>query len=77
MVWEVSQRIRIPVIGIGGIVRAEDAIEFILAGASAIQIGTANLVNPQTSIEVIQGIKKYLADNKIPHLRRLIGLFSP
>lgn len=77
MVWEVSQRVKIPVIGIGGIVRAEDAIEFILAGASAIQIGTANLVNPQTSTEVIQGIKKYLTDSKIPHLRRLIGLFSP
>jgi dihydroorotate dehydrogenase (NAD+) catalytic subunit len=77
MVWEVSQRVKIPVIGIGGIVKAEDAIEFILAGASAIQIGTANLVNPQTSTEVIQGIKKYLADKKISHLRSLIGLFSP
>jgi len=77
MVWEVSQRVNIPVIGMGGIVKAEDAIEFILAGASAIQIGTANLVNPQTSIEVIQGIKKYLTDNKIYHVRRLIGLFKP
>jgi dihydroorotate dehydrogenase (NAD+) catalytic subunit len=77
MVWEVSQRVKIPVIGIGGIVKAEDAIEFILAGASAIQIGTANLVNPQTSLEVIQGIKNYLAENKIHRLRRLIGLFSP
>jgi dihydroorotate dehydrogenase (NAD+) catalytic subunit len=77
MVWEVSQRVKIPVIGIGGIVKAEDAIEFILAGASAIQIGTANLVNPQTSLEVIQGIKNYLAENKIHCLRRLIGLFSP
>ena len=77
MVWEVSQRVNIPVIGIGGIVTAGDAIEFILAGASAIQIGTANLVNPQTSSEVIQGIKKYLVDNNIHHLRRLIGLFSP
>jgi dihydroorotate dehydrogenase (NAD+) catalytic subunit len=75
MVWEVSQRVKIPVIGMGGIVKAEDAIEFILAGASAIQIGTANLVNPQTSTEVIQGIKKYLTDNKIHHVRRLIGLF--
>ena len=77
MVWEVSQRVKIPVIGMGGIVKAEDAIEFILAGASAIQIGTANLVNPQTSTEVIQGIKKYLTDNKIHHVRRLIGLFRP
>ena len=77
MVWEVSQRVKIPVIGMGGIVKAEDAIEFILAGASAIQIGTANLVNPQTSLEVLQGIKNYLAENKIHRLRRLIGLFSP
>jgi len=77
MVWEVSQRVKIPVIGMGGIVKAEDAIEFILAGASAIQIGTANLVNPKISTEVIQGIKKYLAENKIHHLRRLIGLFTP
>jgi len=77
MVWEVSQRVKIPVIGMGGIVKAEDAIEFILAGASAIQIGTANLVNPQTSTEVIQGIKNYLTENKIHHLRRLIGLFTP
>jgi dihydroorotate dehydrogenase (NAD+) catalytic subunit len=77
MVWEVSQRVKIPVIGMGGIVEAEDAIEFILAGASAIQIGTANLVNPKTSIEVIEGIKRYLAENKIRHIRQLIGLFSP
>jgi dihydroorotate dehydrogenase (NAD+) catalytic subunit len=77
MVWEVSQRVNIPVIGMGGIVKAEDAIEFILAGASAIQIGTANLVNPKTSTEVIQGIKKYLVDNNIHHIRKLIGLFSP
>jgi dihydroorotate dehydrogenase (NAD+) catalytic subunit len=77
MVWEVSQRVKIPVIGMGGIVKAADAIEFILAGASAIQIGTANLVNPQTSLEVIQGIKEYLVDNKIRHIQKLIGLFRP
>jgi dihydroorotate dehydrogenase (NAD+) catalytic subunit len=77
MVWEVSQRVNIPVIGMGGIVKAEDAIEFILAGASAVQIGTANLVNPRTSIEVIHGIKKYLVDHKIHHIKKLIGLFRP
>jgi dihydroorotate dehydrogenase (NAD+) catalytic subunit len=77
MVWEVSQRVKIPVIGMGGIMKAEDAIEFILAGASAIQIGTANLVNPRTGIEIIQGIKKYLAQNKIHCLRTLTGLFKP
>jgi dihydroorotate dehydrogenase (NAD+) catalytic subunit len=77
MVWEVSQRVRIPVIGMGGIVSSKDAIEFMLAGASAIQIGTANLVNPRTAIEVIEGIRKYLAGNKMRHLREIIGLFRP
>jgi len=75
MVWEVGEAVRIPVIGMGGIMNAEDAIEFILAGASAIQIGTANLVNPRTGIEVIRGIKKYLVQNRINHIQKLIGAF--
>jgi dihydroorotate dehydrogenase (NAD+) catalytic subunit len=73
MVWEVSQAVSIPIIGMGGIMNAEDAIEFILVGASAIQIGTANLVNPKTGIEVIHGIKKYLAQNKMNRVQELIG----
>ena len=76
MVWEVSQAVRIPIIGMGGIMNAGDAIEFILAGASAIQIGTANLINPKTGIEVIHGIKKYLAQNKITRIQKLIGAFG-
>jgi len=75
MVWEVSQAVQIPVIGMGGIMNAEDAIEFILVGASAIQIGTANLINPKTGIEVIQGIKRYLIQNKINRIQKLIGAF--
>jgi dihydroorotate dehydrogenase (NAD+) catalytic subunit len=77
MVWEVSQSIKIPVIGIGGIMKAEDAIEFIIAGASAIQIGTANLVNPRIGIDVIKGIRKYLYNNQLKHVQELIGLFKP
>jgi dihydroorotate dehydrogenase (NAD+) catalytic subunit len=77
MVWEVSQRVRVPVIGMGGITKAEDAVEFIMAGASAIQVGTANLVNPRTAIEIIHGVKKYLAEKKISRLQKLIGLFRP
>ena len=73
MAWEVSQAVRIPIVGMGGIMNAGDAIEFILAGASAIQIGTANLINPRTGIEVIHGIKKYLVQNKITHIQKLIG----
>jgi len=76
MVWEVFQAVKIPVIGMGGIMRAEDAIEFILAGASAIQIGTANLINPQTGLEVIDGIKKYLLQNGVDRIREIIGLFK-
>ena len=76
MVWEVSQAVNIPIIGMGGIMNAKDAIEFILVGASAIQIGTANLINPKTGIEVIHGIKKYLAQNKIDRIQKLIGTFG-
>lgn len=76
MVWEVGQKVNIPVIGMGGIMKAEDAIEFILVGASAVQIGTANLINPRTGIEVIQGIKKYLIQNKIGSIKKLTGLFK-
>jgi len=76
MVWEVSQRVKIPVIGMGGIMKAEDAIEFILVGASAIQIGTANLINPRTGVDVINGIKKYLIQNKIESVQKLTGLFK-
>lgn len=76
MVWEVSQAVNIPIIGMGGIMSAGDAIEFILVGASAIQIGTANLTNPKTGMEVIQGIEKYLVQNKISCIQKLIGAFG-
>ncbi|MDP3284240.1 MAG: dihydroorotate dehydrogenase, partial [Desulfobacterales bacterium] len=61
MVWQVAQKVKVPVIGIGGIVSAEDAIEFFIAGATAVQIGTANFVNPRATIEIIEGIERYLA----------------
>ena len=77
MVWEASQAVKIPIIGIGGIMKAEDAIEFILVGASAVQIGSANLVNPRTAIEVIDGIEKYLIENQIKRVEKLTGLFRP
>ena len=76
MVWEVRQAVNIPIIGMGGIMSAGDAIEFILVGASAIQIGTANLTNPRTGMEVIQGMAKYLVQNKIKCIQKLIGAFG-
>ena len=57
----------------GGIMNARDALEFIIAGASAVSIGTANFINPRTPIEILEGIKKYLLKNKIKDISKLIG----
>jgi dihydroorotate dehydrogenase (NAD+) catalytic subunit len=73
MVWQTAQKVRIPVIGIGGIMTAEDALEFIIAGATAVQVGTANFVNPRASMEIIDGIETYLRQNKLDSITRLIG----
>jgi dihydroorotate dehydrogenase (NAD+) catalytic subunit len=73
MVWEASQVVKIPVIGIGGIMNAEDAIEFILAGATAVAVGTANFVNPEATINIIKGIETYLQKRSILNIRQLIG----
>ncbi len=76
MVWEAAQAVNVPIIGMGGIMNAQDAIEFILVGASAIQIGTANLINPRTGIEVVRGIREYLTRNKISSIQKLTGTFG-
>ncbi|MFA5839814.1 MAG: dihydroorotate dehydrogenase [Candidatus Margulisiibacteriota bacterium] len=73
MVWQVAQVVKIPIIGIGGIMTGADAIEFFLAGASAIQIGTGNFVDPQTPIRVINEIKDYLTKRNISNLQSIIG----
>lgn len=73
MVWQVAKAVKIPVIGLGGIMNSADAIEFILAGATAIQIGTSNFIDPQISIKIIDGIEKYLNHHKINSINELIG----
>lgn len=73
MVWQVAQTVSIPIIGMGGIMTAEDALEFILAGARAVSIGTANFVNPRAPLEVIAGIRKYLIKNDISDVNNLVG----
>jgi dihydroorotate dehydrogenase (NAD+) catalytic subunit len=73
MVWQVFQTVNIPIIGMGGIMKAQDALEFIIAGARAVSIGTANLVNPQAAIEIIEGIEEYLVENKIKDINELVG----
>ena len=73
MVWQVAKAVKIPVIGLGGIMNSADAIEFILAGATAIQVGTSNFIDPQISIKIIDGIEKYLNHHKINSINELIG----
>ncbi len=73
MVWQAVNAVKIPVIGIGGIVSAEDALEFFIAGASAVQIGTANFMNPSATIEILEGLTRYLKSNNMATLRNLYG----
>jgi dihydroorotate dehydrogenase (NAD+) catalytic subunit len=73
LVWEIARAVEIPVIGLGGIATAEDALEFIIAGATAICIGTANFVEPQSYKKITEGVTKYLQKEKIKKLSNLIG----
>ena len=73
MVWQTVQTVNIPVIGIGGIMNADDALEFLVVGAAAVQIGTANFINPHIAIDVIDGIMKYMQDNQIRKIKEIIG----
>ena len=73
MVWQVVQKVKIPVIGVGGIMTAEDALEFLIAGAAAVQVGTANLINPHATIDIIEGIEAFLIKRNIPRLTEIIG----
>lgn len=73
MTWQTARAVSIPVIGIGGIMTADDALQFLIAGASAIQVGTANFVNPKASIEVLDGIEAYLDRHGITHVSEIVG----
>jgi len=73
IVWEVAKAIKIPVIGIGGIMTAEDAIEFLLCGASAVQIGTANFISPKAPTAAAEGIKNYLKKKNLSRLKDIVG----
>ena len=74
MVYQAAQAVKIPIIGMGGIQNAEDALEFIMAGATAVSIGTANFTNPYATVETIRGIEAYMEKNKIEDIRDLIGI---
>ena len=74
MVWQVAKVVKIPIVGLGGIMNATDAIEFLLAGASAVQIGTANFIDPTVTLKVIDGINQYLDSNGFKSVKEIIGL---
>jgi dihydroorotate dehydrogenase (NAD+) catalytic subunit len=73
MVWQVAHAVRIPVVGIGGIMTAEDALAFLIVGATAVQVGTANFVNPSATVAIIDGIAAYLEEQKMAGVEALIG----
>ncbi|MBA4348563.1 MAG: dihydroorotate dehydrogenase [Thermodesulfovibrio sp.] len=73
MVWEVYKAVKIPVIGMGGIMTANDALEFLITGARAVAVGTANFVNPMATLEIIQGIERYLIEEGFSDINDIIG----
>ena len=76
MVWQVANAVRVPVIGIGGIMTTSDALEFILAGACAVQIGTASFIDPQASIKILEGIEAYLFQKGFSDIREIVGFIN-
>jgi dihydroorotate dehydrogenase (NAD+) catalytic subunit len=77
MVWQVAQAVRIPIIGIGGVTGPDDALQFLMAGASAVQVGTATFVNPNAAVEVAAGIEQFLINEGMADLGELIGCALP
>jgi dihydroorotate dehydrogenase (NAD+) catalytic subunit len=73
MVWNTVQAVKIPVIGIGGIMNATDALEFLIVGARAVQVGTANFINPKVAVEIVDGLSAYLSRKNLSHINQIIG----
>ena len=73
MVYQVAQKVSIPILGMGGIACAEDAIEFLMAGATAVSVGTANFHNPRVTEEIVAGIESYMTRNRVEDINELIG----
>ena len=74
MVYQVAQAVKLPIIGMGGIATAEDALEFIMAGATAVSVGTANFFNPYATVEIAEGIEKFMAQQKVEDISQIIGI---
>jgi len=73
MVWEAAKSVKIPVIGMGGIRKVEDVVEFMIAGASLVQVGTTNFVNPRATLEVLEGMESFMREERIRDLQEIRG----
>jgi dihydroorotate dehydrogenase (NAD+) catalytic subunit len=76
MVREVTKRVSVPVVGLGGITNASDALEFLIVGARAIQVGTANFVNPRATMDILEGIEEYMVRHRIRDIQALVGTLN-
>jgi dihydroorotate dehydrogenase (NAD+) catalytic subunit len=76
MVWQTYKAVKIPIIGLGGIMNVGDAIEFFLAGATAVQIGTANFIDPAITVKIIDGINDYLERHHVKSIYDIIGMLK-
>jgi dihydroorotate dehydrogenase (NAD+) catalytic subunit len=76
MVWQVAKAVSIPVIGVGGIMNSDNAIEFLLAGASAIQVGTTSFIDPRASVTILEGIENYLISKGFSDIREITGYIN-
>jgi dihydroorotate dehydrogenase (NAD+) catalytic subunit len=77
MVYQITQAVSVPIVGVGGVTCTEDALQYILAGASAVQVGTANFVNPRTATEIVDGLTAYLKKHGIAEISELVGAARP
>jgi len=76
MVWQAARAVTIPVIGLGGIMNAEDALEFIMAGAAAVQVGTASFIEPDTALRIVKGIEEFLVEKDFDSVSRITGIIN-
>jgi dihydroorotate dehydrogenase (NAD+) catalytic subunit len=77
IVYDVARSVNVPIVGCGGIVSGEDAVEFLMAGASAVQVGTATFTNPHAAIDVLDGIEAFMREHAVEHIRELVGAALP
>jgi dihydroorotate dehydrogenase (NAD+) catalytic subunit len=77
MVYQVAAAVAVPIVGVGGVTSTEDALQYLMAGATAVQIGTANFVNPRTALEIVDGLHAYLDEQGLSHVSELVGVARP